>query len=111
MTHPLKDYRITRLTFGVSASTFAAIMAMRQNAMDRELRYLQAAKATHEAFYVNHGLIGEDSIVHTIVSRKQLQELFRLGGFELRKWKSSKTDVSRTIPTQLLDEWHEMEIT
>ena len=42
-THPLKDYRMTRLMFGVSAFAFAAIMAMRENAMDHELRYPRAA--------------------------------------------------------------------
>ena len=30
----LKDYRMMRLTFGVSTSPFAVIMALRQNAMD-----------------------------------------------------------------------------
>ena len=84
-TQPMKDYRMTRLTFGISASTFAAIMAMRQNSMDHELRYPQTAKAVLKAFYVDDGLIGADSIVHAIQLRKQLQELFRLGGFELRK--------------------------
>ena len=31
---PLKDYRMTRLTFGVSASSFAVNMAVKQNAID-----------------------------------------------------------------------------
>ena len=30
----LKDYRMTRVTFGVSASSFAANMAVKQNAID-----------------------------------------------------------------------------
>ena len=78
MTHPLKDYRITRLTFGVSVFVFAAIMAMWRNAMDHELRYPQATKAILDSFYVDDGLIGADSIIHAIQLQKQLQELFRL---------------------------------
>jgi len=31
---PLRDYRMTRVTFGVSASSFAANMAVKQNALD-----------------------------------------------------------------------------
>ena len=54
------------------------------------------------------GLVGADSIAQAIELQNQLQELFRLGGLELRKWKSSKTKVSRAIPSQLLDEQHEM---
>ena len=107
---PLKDYRMTRFTFDVPASVFAAIMAMPQNAMDHELSYPQAAKAALDGFYVDDGLIGADSIAQAIEFHKQLQELFQLGGFELRKWMSSETEVSRTIHTQLLDEQHEIEI-
>ena len=31
---PLQDYRMTRVTFGVSASSFAANMSLKQNALD-----------------------------------------------------------------------------
>ena len=40
---PLKDYRMTRLTFGVSASSFAANMSVKRNAIDFALEYPQAA--------------------------------------------------------------------
>lgn len=35
----LKDYRMTRITFGVSASSFAANMSVKQNACDFSARY------------------------------------------------------------------------
>ena len=38
-TESLMDYRMTRLTFGVSASSFEANMAVKQNAMDFALQY------------------------------------------------------------------------
>ena len=43
-TQPLKDFRMTRLTFGVSASSFAANMAMRQNALDNAKSHSLAAQ-------------------------------------------------------------------
>ena len=33
-TEPLKDYRMTRVTFGVAASSYAANMAIKQNAIN-----------------------------------------------------------------------------
>ena len=42
----LKDYRMTRLTFGVSASSFAANMAVKRNAMDLCHKYPLAAETT-----------------------------------------------------------------
>ena len=40
---PLQDYRMTRVTFGVSASSFAANMSLKQNALDFAVDYPQAA--------------------------------------------------------------------
>ena len=76
---------MTRLTFGVRASSFAANMALRQNALDDQREFPWAAKATLESFYIDDRLVGADSIKDAIQLRKGLQDLFSLGGFELRK--------------------------
>ena len=82
---PLIDYRMKRLIFGGSASSFASNMAIRQNALDHEKSHSQAVLAVLDAFYVDDDLMGEDSIEKTIMRQTQLQELFELGGFALRK--------------------------
>ena len=78
---------MTRLTFGVSASPFAAIMAMRQKAMDHQRKYPLATQAVMNDFYIDGSLDGADSVDETIKLRSKMQELFELGGFVLRKWK------------------------
>ena len=45
LDEPLQDYRMTRVTFGVSASSFAANMPLKQNALEFAVEYPQAAKA------------------------------------------------------------------
>ena len=42
---PLIDYRMTRITFGVSASSFAANMSVKQNAADYKIHYPLAARS------------------------------------------------------------------
>ena len=42
--HAFSDFRMTRLTFGVSASSFAANMAMKQNALNHQDEYPKAVK-------------------------------------------------------------------
>ena len=108
---PMKDYRMTRLTTSISSSSFAAVIAMRQNKIDNELSYPQAAWAVLESFYVEDGLTGPDSVGEAKELSERLQELFSLGGFESKKWKSSETTVLRSIPSSLVDLQHEMEIT
>ena len=46
-----------QLTFGVSASCFAANMAVKQNAIDFSHKFLLAAKAVEQSFYVDDGLM------------------------------------------------------
>ena len=97
----LKDYRMTRATFGVSASCFAANMAVKQNAMELANKYPLAADAVHKSFYVDDGLTGADDIDSAITLQRQLQDLFAHGGFMLRKWNSSEPRVLQAIYPEL----------
>ena len=99
----LRDYRMTRVTFGVSASSFAVNMSVRHNAADLAHKYPLAAKAVDESFYVDDGLTGADSTKEAIELQKQLQDLFSQGGFLLRKWNSSDPAALQHIPPELKD--------
>ena len=61
-TQPLQDYRMTRLTFGVSASSFAANMTMKQNALDHASAYPLSAQVVFDSFYMDDGLTDTDSM-------------------------------------------------
>ena len=97
----LKDYRMTRATFGVSASCFAANMALKQNAIEQADQYPLAAEAVDDSFYVDDGLTGADDLESAIVLQRQLQHLFAHGGFTLRKWNSSEPLVLQAIQPEL----------
>ena len=88
-SEPLVDYRMTRVTFGVSASSFAANMSIKRNATDLANEYPLAANAVNVSFYVDDGLTGADSIEQAMELQKQLQNMFLRGDFLLRKWISS----------------------
>ena len=80
---PLKDYRMTRLTIGVSASSFAANMAIKQNAIDLAHEYPQASEVVEESFYVDDCLTGADNNEDAIKLHYELQALLSRGGFHL----------------------------
>ena len=102
----LKDYRMTRVTFGVSSSAFVANMCIKQNATDHATQYPLAAAAVLNSFYVDDGLTGADSIEQAIELHNQLQVLFATGGFLLRKWNSSESAVLEQIDPELRDIQH-----
>ena len=102
---PLLDCRMIRVTFGVSASSFAANMAVKQNALDYAMEYPLAAKSMDDSFYVDDGLTGADFIQEAIELQCQLQDLFSKGGFYLRKWNSSdhEPQAIQHLPAELKD--------
>ena len=97
------DYRMTCVTFGVSASSFISNMAIKQNAYDHNNQYPLAAKVVHESFYVDDGFTGADTIEDAQKQQQQLQDLFVCGGFLLHKWNCSKSFVVEHLPPNLRD--------
>ncbi len=89
----LTEYRMTRITFGVSASSFAANMPIKQNALNHATEYPQAAKVVDTSFYVDDCLTGADSAEEATILQQQLHGLFTKGGFLLRKWNSNNATV------------------
>ena len=100
----LTDYRMTRLTFGVSASSFAANMAVKQNAIEHRNVYARAAEVVHTSFYVDDGLTGANSVSEAADLQRELQELFVRGGFLLRcKWRTSEVAALAHLPSELVE--------
>ena len=100
---PLRDFRMTRITFGVSASSFIANMCVKQNAIDHAADYPLAFKAVIESFYVDDGLGGADTVQGAVRLQRELQSLFSCAGFLLWKWNSSDSMVLQHIPSELRD--------
>ena len=108
-----QHYRMTRLTFGVSALSFVANMVLRKNAQEHLETDLQTAQMALLCFYVDDGLMDADSICEAIQLWKESRDLFKQGGFELKKWKSSEEDFSEvlaSIPEEMKDVTEKQEI-
>ena len=104
-TDPLRDYRMTRVTFGVAESSYAANMAVKQNAVDLAHEFPKAANSVNNLFYVDDGLTGADSTEEAIELQKELQTMFDRGGFTLRKWNSSNPAVLKHVPADLKESY------
>ena len=102
-SEPLQDFRMTRVTFGVSSSSFAANMAVKRNSLDLASKYPLAAQVVSDSFYVDDGLAGSDSVQEAINLQTQLHSLFSEGGFLLCKWNASDPAVLQHVSPDLLD--------
>ena len=100
---PLQDYRMTRVTFGVSASPFLAIRTLHQTAVDHGEGYPEATQHIQSSFYVDDFLGGANSPKEAILLFHQMRDILKKGGFDLRKWRSSSAEVTSHIPQELLE--------
>ena len=100
---PIRDYRMTRVPFGVAASSFAANTSVKQNAVNLSSLFPHAATVVDQSLYVDDCLCGADSIKEATSLQSELQDMFERGGFVLRKWNSNSPLVLEHIPTDLKD--------
>ena len=98
---PLVDYRMTRVTFGVSSSPFLAIKTLRQLALDFGTQFPSAAPLVLNSFYVDDLLTGAETPEQALNLFQSMRELLSKGGFDLRKWRSSSQVVLASIDPSL----------
>ena len=97
----LEDYRMTRVTFGVSCSPYLAIRTMQQTAQDHGQDYPQASEHIMTSFYVDDFLAGAKTESEAIKLVTDIRAILQQGGFQLCKWRSSSQKVLKSIPVEL----------
>ena len=98
---PINDYRMTRVTFGVSASPYLAIRTLQQTADDHGEGYPNVTHHIRTSFYVDDFLGGAATIEEAISLYDEIIPILLQGGFKLCKWRSSSKAVLQHIPTDL----------
>lgn len=71
---------MTGVTFGVSASSFAANMAVKQNAIEYTEESPLAAEVVQKCFHVDDCLTGAADPISALVLQQQLMNLFSRRG-------------------------------
>ena len=102
-TSEVFDYQMTRVTFGIASSPFAAVQSLQQTTHDFGDSYPIAKSHVMSSFYIDDCLAGSDSPQEAIELYSQLRQLLLKGGFDLRKWRSSSQDVIDAIDPSLLE--------
>ena len=97
----LHDYRMCRLTFGVTSSPYLASQVLLQLADDYESECPRASKIIRSCFYVYDCLIGASTIEEAQELQQELVEIFKFGCMNLLKWRTNSKELLETIPIDL----------
>lgn len=96
----IQEYRLNRVTFGVSSAPFLAIRTMLQLAQDEQHAFPIAAEVLRKDLYVDDVVTGAPDTHQASVIKQQLVDIMKAAGFELRKWSSNHEAVLQDIPEE-----------
>ncbi|XP_045501144.1 uncharacterized protein LOC123698533 [Colias croceus] len=96
-TENIQDMRLLTVTFGTASAPYLAVRTLKQLAADEGRHFLEAARILNEDFYVDDCMSGGDDLEQCIQLRKDLTELLRRGGFDLKKWSSNSAEFLQSL--------------
>ena len=82
----VEDWRMTRVTFGVTSSPFLATQVLRQVAIDHQQEFPEAAALITSSFYVDDCLTGAANLQEAVKLREDINQLLGKAQMTLRKW-------------------------
>ena len=88
----IADFRMSRVTFGISSSPCLASQVLRQVADDYASVHSEAAKEIKQSLYVDDVLTGAQTVEQAVHLRQELNLLLGKGLMTLRKWRANHTN-------------------
>lgn len=106
--HPLKEYWLTVVTFGLKASAYLSVRCVLQAARSAEDKLPEAAKVIQRDFYMDDCVTGAATEEKAIGLAKQIDEILLDAGFVLRRWKSNSRKILDTLNKDECEDEHAM---
>ena len=102
-TQKVEEYRMTTVTFGVASSAYQAQRVLLELVNDEEGKYPLAEPIVRRDMYMDDCLSGAPDAETAVRTRQELVNLMKEGGFDLRKWASSNTEVLKGLSPELCE--------
>ncbi|XP_014297839.2 uncharacterized protein LOC106693668 [Microplitis demolitor] len=90
---PISTYILNNVNYGTTCASHLAIRSLQQLASDEGHAYPHAAVALKRDFYIDDLFTGTNTIPEAEMLRDELNEIFKKGGFNLRKWASNRPSL------------------
>ena len=98
VTEPWVDYKMERVTFGVTSSPYLAIKTLMQAATDFGSDFPTAKRHIEESFYVDDFFAGADTPSEVSKLRIEISEILLQAGFRINVLDSIPSDLVESIP-------------
>lgn len=97
---PIKTYEASTVTYGTKDAPFVAVRTLVQIALDSKEKYPLAYKVLMNAFFMDNGLYGADSLEEAIQMIDELILVMEGARLKLHKWSANDKRMLRKIPVE-----------
>jgi hypothetical protein len=104
----LSYWKLNVVTYGTAAGPFLSTRSLKQLSIDERDSYPLAASSIKN-FYVDDYIGGASTIEEAKELQKQLTEMFKKAGMNLRKWSSNKIEVLENLNQEDLEKPNNLE--
>ncbi|XP_075526710.1 uncharacterized protein LOC142558463 [Dermacentor variabilis] len=90
---PIKEYRMTRVPFGVTCSPFLLAATLSHHLKTVQEKFPRIAKILSDNLYVDDLVTGADSVEEAERIIRESQSILKAAGMNLRKWRSNYPEL------------------
>ena len=102
----VKTYRMTRVTYGITSSSYHSIRPLK--ALADSCTHSNLRPAINNDMYVDDLLTGASDVEHTTQLQDEIIATLKTACFDIRKWTSSVSSLVERLPTSLRETPDEM---
>ncbi|KAF6200364.1 hypothetical protein GE061_006667 [Apolygus lucorum] len=99
----LKVYRLLTVTYGTAPAPYLSTKTLQRLARDYADQFPEASQSLENDFYVDDYISGHDSLELAVQLQKDMTELLKLGGMNLRKWTANHPDLLAHFPPESVE--------
>ncbi|XP_045471824.1 uncharacterized protein LOC123678716 [Harmonia axyridis] len=93
----IQCYELNTVTYGTSSAPYLAVRCLRQMGIENNDEYPIASKVILKDFYIDDLLTGSDSPSELREIQRDVTNILRSGGFQLRKWLCNNKELLKEI--------------
>lgn len=94
---PIKEYRMTRVPFGVTSSPFLLAATLKHHLDSVHNLFPATSEMLRDHLYVDDLVTGADNLEEAEKICRESQEIMQLAGMNLRKWKSNEFKLEEAL--------------
>lgn len=102
----VQTWRMTRVTFGTTPSTFLLAATIKHHLKQVEDRFPDTTRTLQKAIYVDDVILGAATLNDAVKLYKEAKQVFREAAMNLRKWTSNEERLNKIIDENERDDSH-----